>query len=260
MTAIPPVINTPPSFTDSNQAPTNDLAPRTSAATRTKRGVANIHTLWPQNKTITIAFMDTPKEAAKIIKKAINSYAPFINLKLKFVKGNEADIRISTPADKVGSWSHLGTNALKVPKHKPTMQINIRHTVISTIQRDTLHEFGHALGLEHEHQHPDRTFSFNKEGIYKTFTTDLHTPKQIYDNIIHPLDPQDLKTSAYDQKSIMHYAFNAASTSNNVEIPPNYRLTEGDKEFIKSLYPPAARQKKPIADKLLAIRIFLKKL
>ena len=56
-------------------------------------------------------------------------------------------------AESSGSWSKVGAAAEQVEdKSKPTMVLSLtkgqddfnRHTVI--------HEFGHALGLEHEHQ------------------------------------------------------------------------------------------------------------
>ena len=55
-----------------------------------------------------------------------------------------------------GSWSKLGIEANDVKEGEPTMVLDLKdcrddYHVKSTI----LHEFGHAYGLAHEHQHPD---------------------------------------------------------------------------------------------------------
>ncbi|WP_419699053.1 M12 family metallopeptidase [Mucilaginibacter sp. NFX135] len=53
-----------------------------------------------------------------------------------------------------GSWSHIGTNAKGIPRSRAT--INFGWLSNTLPERDfkqvVLHEFGHALGLIHEHQ------------------------------------------------------------------------------------------------------------
>ena len=59
-----------------------------------------------------------------------------------------------------GSWSYIGTDALHIPKESKTMNLGF-------IDRSTvMHEFGHALGLIHEHQSPFKGgFGWNKEEV-----------------------------------------------------------------------------------------------
>ncbi|WP_395607180.1 M12 family metallopeptidase [Pseudomonas sp. B22129] len=244
ITPSPVMYHTPP-LLDPNSAPANNEPLDTSAVSRPKRGIADTRYLWPQNHTLTIAFMDMPKKAQDLIKLTIESYAPLVNLKFKFVKGTVGDIRISGHKDISGDWSAVGTAALKAKKDKPTMHINLVNKAPSNVIKNTLHEFGHALGLEHEHQHPQRSYSFNKDGVYKSFLQPGITKEDIDNNIIATPDPANSITSAYDQKSIMHYGLSASSTSNNVEIPNNFELSEGDKAFLKQLYPPAVPKVKP---------------
>lgn len=59
-----------------------------------------------------------------------------------------------------GSWSYLGTDATRVPKESFTMNLGF-------VDRPTvLHEFGHSLGLIHEHQSPfPGGFEWDRENV-----------------------------------------------------------------------------------------------
>ena len=55
-----------------------------------------------------------------------------------------------------GCWSEVGTDAqTKRKKDEATMQLNLRLQQSSLQKSLVIHEFGHALGLEHEHQRSD---------------------------------------------------------------------------------------------------------
>ena len=65
-----------------------------------------------------------------------------------------------------GSWSYLGTDATRVPKESFTMNLGF-------VDRPTvLHEFGHSLGLIHEHQSPfPGGFKWNRENVRSILPT-----------------------------------------------------------------------------------------
>lgn len=71
-----------------------------------------------------------------------------------------------------------------------------------------LHEFGHALGLLHEHQHPKRMIRFNHTAVdaYYGGPPRKWSPQRIYKNIYWTPKPQHV-TGQYDEKSIMYYYF-----------------------------------------------------
>lgn len=59
-----------------------------------------------------------------------------------------------------GSWSYIGTDALHLPKESASM--NLGFVDAATV----MHEFGHALGLIHEHQSPFKGgYEWNKEEV-----------------------------------------------------------------------------------------------
>ncbi|MGY2231027.1 hypothetical protein HX780_16970 [Pseudomonas tolaasii] len=259
MITISPAVNHTSYPIDPDTTPQHVETAEAQTVVRNKRGVANHSRLWPQNKTITISFMDVAGKDKEIFKEAIGSIAPYVNLQFKFVDGNDGEIRIATEKNE-GDWSELGVAALYGPPDEATLNVDTHGFDDNKIRSKILHEFGHALGLEHEHQHPDRSFSLNIPDVYRTFGAGGASTAVIASNIIAPLNPADVTTSDYDQKSVMHYPFLASSTSNNVAIPANDELSQGDKDFLASLYPPPRKVKRkwPSAEELVAYRIFSK--
>ncbi|QHD06809.1 M12 family metallopeptidase [Pseudomonas sp. R76] len=179
-----------------------------------------------------------PGARTRIYKKIIeDTYGPLINLQLKFVDGSKGDIRISTSKAETGTWSVIGTEALNIPPNEPTMHIDYPPDT-GNLSANILHEFGHALGLLHEHQHPDRTLEFNIRETYKHFENEYNwgVPRT-YHNIFKKADPADVITSPYDQQSIMHYAMNDKLLWKQPSTGANYVLSENDKTFLPTLYP-----------------------
>ena len=244
-TYTPPYSTCPGSISNDGETP---AAPR---ASRSKRGVAIPEKLWPQHKTLTIAFMDTPKSARKFIQKYIEeNYSPLINIKLKFVKGTEGDIRISTHKDIPGDWSRIGTDALNAPPDQPTLHLNTYATE-DILKMNILHEFGHALGLHHEHQHPDRTVEFNTPSTYTLYNEKFGFDESTVDaNILNKFDPADITSAPYDQQSIMHYNLSHRVLWQQPSTDYNLTLSNHDIAFLNTLYPPASvEKKKPLTDR-----------
>ncbi|MEX5591493.1 M12 family metallopeptidase [Pseudomonas orientalis] len=132
---------------------------------RSKRGVAMPDKLWPQHSVLTISRLNMTQEQKDLVKHNINKWAPHTNLYFKFIDSPDGDIRITVDNDTGPGWSKLGIDAKTLPLSAPTMGISFTRSdasIAATIQ----HEFGHALGLKHEHQHPDRTLDLNRDYIY----------------------------------------------------------------------------------------------
>lgn len=80
------------------------------------------------------------------------------------------------------------------------------------IRRKILHEFGHALGLHHEHMHPELTLDWNygPNGVYDYYeATNGWDKKKVDDNVIKRLDPDVYNFSDFDTDSIMAYVTKA---------------------------------------------------
>ena len=164
------------------------------------------------------------------------SGAPYINLKLEFTKELDGDIRIKADNDLLGGNSYYGTQGKQMAgAGEPTMTIGFKGGLNEFSAFTVLHEFGHALGLAHEHQHPENTLDLNFEWIRKYYT-ERHEPWTAQSYV--PLDSQIVVTSPYDQASVMHYSIPETylNSGHRVEGGKN-ELSEGDKQFARKLYP-----------------------
>lgn len=181
---------------------------------------------------------------------ARNGFAAWKNLGigLNFVEVNsaeEADIRIGfAPND--GSWSYVGRDIFTIPTDERTM--NLGWNELDT----AIHEIGHTIGLEHEHQNPFAGIVWNEEAVY----ADLGGPpnnwsrdKTFY-NIIRKIPPSSVAGTTWDPNSVMHYPFSAGL----IDQPTQYRnglnpaggLSASDKAWVRSVYPPLHPKKYPI--------------
>jgi len=100
-----------------------------------------------------------------------------------------------------------------------------------------MHEFGHAIGLLHEHQNScGFTPKWNKELIYTYYLiTSGWDTKTVDENIIN-LSQYDIMSS-YDPKSIMIYSYSSNLTLNGIGTEQNYTLSPNDVLYINKIYP-----------------------
>lgn len=139
--------------------------PVNTKGSRSKRSVLMPSVLWTTGQTLRISFMS---QVADDVKSAIMDVARqwllYANLEFEQVDDNDmsADIRISTDAHEKTNNSSLGRNALDWDGPSMVLGCPPGH---EKFQRTVLHEFGHALGMDHEHQHPDANIPWNLDAI-----------------------------------------------------------------------------------------------
>jgi hypothetical protein len=163
------------------------------------------------------------------------------NLHLRFVDAGNADVRIAfQPGD--GSWSVLGTQCQTVPQDQPTMNYGwlTADSTDDEVQRVVLHEFGHALGLIHEHQNPQHAVDWNVPAVI----ADLSKPPNSWDeatirhNVLDHYKPGDVTATNVDPLSIMMYPIPASWTNDGFSAGLNDNVSETDVAFIREVYPP----------------------
>ena len=162
------------------------------------------------------------------------------NLTLNFVKSGPADIRIAFMPGQ-GSWSYLGTDCRKIAADKPTMNYGwlTPNSSDDELRRVVLHEFGHALGLIHEHQNPKDPIKWNKAAVY----ADLGGPPNnwsqatIDNNMFKAYKPKQVAATSVDPKSIMMYPIPKSWTTNGFTAAMNKELSPQDEALIANQYP-----------------------
>ncbi len=195
---------------------------------------------WASASKITISFLDGDESIKDRVRKVAKEWVGpgMANLTLDFQNGGNTHIRISFKNS--GSWSLIGTWC-KHEKVKPTMNFGwlTPATKDEELRRVVLHEFGHALGLVHEHQNPGGTIPWNKSAVYK----DLSGPPNNWDrqtidtNMFTVRDRKETNFTLVDAKSIMMYPIPKSWTDGTFSVGLNSELSDIDKQFIRQQYP-----------------------
>ena len=204
---------------------------------------------WKNGRVLKVRFMGGhPTVHAKVIEYA-QRWSQFANVTFVFGNDLNADIRISFDLTD-GSWSYLGTDALSLAANRPTMNYGwlTPETEDEEYSRVVQHEFGHALGCIHEHQHPQQGIPWDKQAVYNYYMGPPNNwPKsQVDSNIFAKYGTTSTNFSAFDRQSIMLYAIPEALTIGTYSVGWNRDVSDTDKSFIGTMYPKAPA--KPVID------------
>jgi hypothetical protein len=220
-----------------------------------------VSSIWDQPE-IKIAFMDGTQKQKLWVQKIIDENLAPLTTKLKFVWNapiESSDIRISFALPNQ-AWSTIGKQAKQVPKNQPTMNLG---WIDDDVQFDVpeykntgqvvMHEFGHAMGMIHEHQNPkENPIVWNKKVVSSELRrTNGWSDDDINQNMFEKYGDAELcKTdkrycgddkltngSMYDVNSIMHYFYPQTwITSGPSKIPANKTFSALDKEWLSKYY------------------------
>jgi len=197
---------------------------------------------WNPGDVITVSFLDGDASVQEKVKRVALAWtAPgMANLILDFKKDTKTLVRISFKYS--GSWSVIGTTCRQSTDHsKPTMNFGwlTPNSGDEEIRRVVLHEFGHALGLIHEHQSPGGAIKWNKDAVIR----DLSGPPNnwsldvINHNMFEPYARSDTNFTSLDPSSIMMYPIPASWTLDGLSVGLNSDLSANDRKFIQAQYP-----------------------
>lgn len=196
---------------------------------------------WKPGRVLKVRFLGNPPA---VVKQKIQAFAKkwenIVSVRFSFGNAPDAEIRITCNIGD-GSWSYLGTDALAIPKNQATMNYGwfTPSTPDNEYSRTVLHEFGHALGATHEHQHPIAGIPWNRPAVYEYYQSTQGWSKQDVDfQIFAKYDKNLVNSSSYDKTSIMHYAIDKALLLDPAfAVAWNTTISGVDKAFMKQMYP-----------------------
>lgn len=199
---------------------------------------ADSRRLWPNGSTLRVAFLEGDPAVIKRVQPIVEEWSEYANITFKFVNDPNAEIRVAFDP-RTGSWSYLGVEStLPWVRGKPSLNLGWLkpNTAQKEYKRVVLHEFGHALGLIHEHLSPSVDIPWDEAKVIDYYKrTNGWTEAYTRSNVLtrNKVD----KFTKFDPKSIMLYAVDKSLTKNGFSTDWNTELSEMDKQFIAECYP-----------------------
>jgi hypothetical protein len=165
-----------------------------------------------------------PAKQAAAVRLAFRKWkAVGVGLEFKEVKQlSETEVRIGYSVPDGSSASSVGRDILKVPLTEPTTVYGWDLTTPYG-SGTALHELGHVLGMEHEHQNPFAGIKWNEQAVYDSLAAPPNSwaPQTTFHNILEKLNSNQVQGSKWDPDSIMEYEFEPGL----IAAPPPYDVT-----------------------------------
>jgi len=204
------------------------------------RGVGLKGSLWPSNQTvIEVGFVQGSVQQRQLVMQIASEWNRWSGLPFVFVDHGQAGVRVGFDPE-LGSWSYIGTDCLGVEPPLPTMNLGWLHggVDLAEARRVILHEFGHVLGLGHEHQSPAAGIPWDKEAVYRFFEgpPNRWNREEVDRNVFAVYDRDQVRGFEFDRDSIMLYPIPAELTGGRLAVDWNSELSEGDKRYIARMY------------------------
>jgi hypothetical protein len=227
--------------------------PKVDPALKTGTRAAMADVRW-ESTTVQVGFTDGNDAWGQKLRGQVQRLAPvwsqFANITFEFVEGFTDDITIAFEPSEFpyGTYSsYLGTDSRMFSRTgRASMHLvfnpNDPNNTDAEFQRVILHEFGHALGLIHEHMRPDRPILWDQPAVYNYYNrvTGWDWP-MIKAQVIDPYDRNVIDQTPFDPQSIMMYPFQAGLayyTNGSPFVSDwNRELTQSDIDLVSRVYP-----------------------
>ena len=198
------------------------------------RAVALKGKQWLNGSTIRIRFMEGTDAQKDMVRDFAPEWTKHANLDFEFTDDPRAEIRVTFDAND-GAWSYVGTDNTRIPLHAATLNLGWQDKGV------ILHEFGHMIGLSHEHQNPAGGIEWNEAAVIADLSgaPNFWDEQTIRHNVLNKYSADQVNGTDFDPESVMLYAFPDAWTTNMGGTQSNDDISDLDKAFIASakMYP-----------------------
>ena len=231
--------------------PVPRLPPAVTSDPRRTAAILSSRSKWVNGTVLHYCFFGggshfaVPKIQADAIRAAFAKWKA-IGIGLEFqevTQLSEAEVRIGYSTADGSSASAVGRDVLDVPLNEPTTVYGWSLTTPYG-SGTALHELGHVLGMEHEHQNPFAGIKWHEQAVYDA----LAQPPNSWDhdttfhNILEKLTTQQVQGSTWDPDSIMEYEFEPGLIDEPEQydvngLTPPGTLSNPDKQWAVKWYP-----------------------
>ncbi|MGL4649939.1 MAG: hypothetical protein ACRC1H_11065 [Caldilineaceae bacterium] len=220
------------------------------------RGVAHKSYIWAKQPyvkhwcDIDVRFMggdDWQRETVRAIVTGPHGWNAVCGAQFVFGDLYTAPVRVSFEPG--ASWSHPGNYGVNGPFELPTLNLGWIRPDFSERElfRVTTHEFGHALAMMHEHQHPGAGIPWNRPAIYAIYRRSNGWPPDVVESqVLQVIDAEVAVATAYDPLSIMGYPIDEAMVLDPAWAHERaFALSAGDIAAAQALYGPSPWREEP---------------
>jgi V8-like Glu-specific endopeptidase len=213
-------------------------------------GAAYVPILWDVGQRLRVKFLDGSPYMREVVKQQATTWEEYANIRFDFGEHPQgSEIRVSFEhmngeGQPDGYWSLLGRFAERAAPNELTMSLSnnwddrFMEEHFGRVKRTVLHEFGHALGLIHEHQSPTSDIPWNKPVVYAYYKASQGWSRVDVDaQVLNRNSGEDFRATSHDKDSIMQYPVPNLLTVGEYQVGWNDDLSQRDKEFVGQLYP-----------------------
>lgn len=227
---------------------------------RQPRLVGSFTKYWARGRTLRIRFLGiAPLFLQNVFFETACKWLPHVNLKFTLVTSGDAEIRIDLSQNL--NASAVGTDALLAFKRQdvatlyfdlPNLfdtqklitaqgrsfaQFELGDFLSDNFERVVLHEFGHVLGAEHEHQHPNANIPWDEQKVIQAYAAKGYSEQTVRKEVLDRYEAADFSYFEYDPKSVMHYNVAQDETQGDFTIDNSgLGLSDKDIEFMSTVY------------------------
>lgn len=186
-----------------------------------------------------------------------------ITLGVHFLNGSESQKSVARRAASVWLTGELGTRMafrFDVPRNQAQITINFntfgrnnsivgRESAKYAQSQETMnladlvdhiiqHEFGHAIGLQHEHQHPSVGIEWNKPAVIADMAKQGWTPDMVQRNIFerYSANYTCIGDQTFNPDLLMLYPIPRRWTVNQFSSGTNAAISDRDRRCVEGLY------------------------
>lgn len=185
----------------------------------TSRAVGLQNVFYQPGDEFTIEIHGTPKFKSDVKNILETKVFPYVNLNFKFVE-EDGNCVIDN------KWSSGGV-AFNGGTRNPTVKLS------NSSQFLVIHEFGHALGMQHEMRNPNIELNWIIPALQEKYSKgDIN----IFTQIVNPINLEQIRALPFDKNSVMIYPLAENTNVENVEMKPANEFTDTDKEWLALTY------------------------